>query len=257
MTTAPVFRPCAVVPTYDNPATVAATVRDIGRYGLPVVLVDDGSASPGASVCRATAEQGDVVLVRRARNGGKGAAVRDGFDVAAGLGYTHAFQIDGDGQHDLGRIPAFLEAAASNPNALVLGYPTYGDEAPRSRRFARGFMTFWVALETGRRSEVRDAMIGFRVYPLHAARSVRVRGERMQFDVEILVHMIRAGVPIVNLPVGVRYLTAAEGGVSHFRMLRDNWSFSCMHARLCTAGAFGWIRARLAGRGFPSQGGSA
>lgn len=250
------FRPCAVVPTYDNPATVATTVRDIGRHGLPVVLVDDGSASPGASACLVAAEQPGVTLVRRARNGGKGAAVRDGFDAAERLGHTHAFQIDADGQHDLAQIPKFLEAAAANLDALVLGYPTYGDEAPKSRRFARGFMTFWVALETGRRSEVRDAMIGFRVYPLDAARSVRVLGERMQFDVEILVQMIRAGVPILNLPVGVRYLTSAEGGVSHFRMLRDNWDFSCMHARLCTMGAIDWIGANLAGRKSRTRGGT-
>lgn len=254
MTASSAFRPCAVVPTYDNPATVEATVRELVQQGLSVVLVDDGSASPGAIACRAAAERPGVTLVRRERNGGKGAAVRDGFAVAARLEYTHAFQIDADGQHDLARIPAFLEAAAANPEALVLGYPTYGGEAPRSRRFARGFTTFWVSLETARRAKVRDAMIGFRVYPLRAARSVRVRGERMQFDVEILVKLIRAGVPVVNLPVGVRYLSAAEGGVSHFRMLRDNWDFSCMHARLCTKGALDWMLARLTGRNHPSRG---
>ena len=47
-------------------------------------------------------------------------------------------------------------------------------------------------------------------------------GDRMDFDVEIAVRLHWAGVPIVNVPTGVRYLSRAAGGTSHFRPVRDN-----------------------------------
>jgi len=106
---------------------------------------------------------------------------------------------------------------------------------------------FWVALELGSRTRVRDAMVGFRVYPVTAALAADARGDRMDFDIEIAVRMARAGVPVVNLPVGVRYLSADEGGVSHFRMLRDNLAFCALHTRLCVGGTWGWLRRRLGG----------
>jgi len=73
----------------------------------------------------------------------------------------------------------------------------------------------------------------------------------MGFDVEIIVLLIRAGSAIVNVPVGVRYLNADEGGVSHFRVWRDNVHFSWMHCRLCTGGLVRWIFDRLTGRRAP------
>jgi len=239
------FRPCAVVPTYQNPLTVRAVVEGILVHGLPVVVVDDGSDEPGRAACAALAADGLADVLHRPRNGGKGLAVKEGFARAVALGYTHAFQIDGDGQHDLAQIPEFLAAGARNPEALVIGVPVYDETAPRARRIARHFTTFWVRLEVGGKGIVEDAMIGFRIYPLEAALAVPSRARRMDFDIEILVLMVRAGVPVLNLPVRVRYPTAEEGGVSHFKMVRDNARFSMLHARLCTGGALGWLKRKV------------
>ena len=98
-----------------------------------------------------------------------------GFEVAATHGCSHVFQVDADGQHDLSRVPEFLRAAAQRPDALVLGHPVYDESAPRARLVARRFTKFWVDLEIGRRDVVRDALIGFRVYPLQAARESGTR----------------------------------------------------------------------------------
>jgi hypothetical protein len=60
----------------------------------------------------------------------------------------------------------------------------------------------------------------------------------MDFDIEAAVRLVWLGVPVVNIPTRVRYLTPQEGGVSHFRMFRDNVLISWCHTRLC-AGALG------------------
>jgi len=228
------FHPCAVVPTYDNPQTIRSVVLQARKHLPEVIVIDDGSAEAGRLACEQVATEGLAQVVHRPANGGKGAAVRTGFDVARQRGFTHVFQIDADGQHSLAQIPEFLRIARANVSALILGYPRYTEAAPWIRRLARRFTDFWIGIEVGGRRIVRDAMIGFRVYPLASATTVAVRGKRMDFDVEIAVRMAWAGVPIINLPVEVRYLSAEEGGVSHFQHLRDNLRFAWLHSRLCT-----------------------
>ena len=228
------FRPCILVPTYDNPLTIAQVAHESAAYLHDVLIVDDGSAEPARRVIDALAARG-VARVRRCdRNRGKGAAVAVGFAFARELAFTHALQIDGDGQHDLRCIPRVLAAAAANPQALILGYPTFDGSVPALRRSARRITGFWVDVETGGHV-IADPMTGFRVYPLAAAVMSGAAGRRMDFDIEIAVRMAWAGVPIVNLPVGVRYLSQQEGGVSHFRMIRDNAQISWLHTRLTIA----------------------
>lgn len=244
----PELRACAVVPTFENPITVRTVVERIRAHGIDVVLVDDGSGPPGRAACDEVAAAKLATLVRLETNQGKGSAVMAGFQVASELGYTHAFQIDADAQHDLDSIPTFLEASRSQPDALVLGFPIYDETVPSSRRIGRKFTAMWVALEVGSRTKIQDAMIGFRVYPLASTLAIKSMGRGMDFDIEVAVRMVRAGVPTVNLPVRVFYHSAEDGGVSHFHVVKDNLSFSFLHARLCTAGLFGWIWKSLFGR---------
>ena len=49
-----------------------------------------------------------------------------GARFVAEAGYTHALQIDADGQHQVSDIPRFLEQAAAHPQALIVGCPEYG-----------------------------------------------------------------------------------------------------------------------------------
>ena len=243
------FRACAVIPTYENPITVRKVVERVRELELDVILVDDGSGSEGRAACDEVAEARLAKLVRLERNLGKGAAVTAGFKRAHELGYTHAFQIDADSQHDLDCIPKFLEASRAQPEALILGYPIYDESVPSSRRIGRQFTAFWVALEVRSKTKIKDAMIGFRVYPLESTLAVGRTGRGMDFDIEIVVRMVRAGVPTVNLPVGVFYPPAEEGGVSHFHVVKDNIRFSYLHARLCTGGCFSWLGKTLLGAG--------
>jgi len=233
--TAP-FRACAVVPVYDHAAPLRGVVERLHHDFDVVFVVDDGSGTAVRDVCDALASEGLARIMRHETNRGKGAAVKTGLAEALREGFTHALQVDADGQHDLTRVAAFLEAGRANPDALVLAEPIYDDTAPTARRVARRITTFWVALEVGSRTLVKDAMIGFRLYPVAATLAAGVRGDRMTFDIEIVVRMARAGTPIVNRPVNVRYFRAEDGGVSHIRPWRDNLAFSLMHTRLCIVG---------------------
>jgi len=227
------FCPVVLVPVYDHEGAIGAMVDAILAHPLPCLLVDDGSSPACEQVLReiAAAHPERVRLIRLSVNQGKGGAIMAGFTEAARLGYTHALQIDADGQHDAGCIPQFAALAQAQPAAMICGYPVYDDSVPRLRLYARYLTHIWVWINT-LSFQIKDSMCGLRVYPLAAVtalmRDVDL-GRRMEFDTEVLVHLVWRGVQIVNVPTRVTY---PSDGVSHFHAWRDNVLISRMHTRL-------------------------
>jgi glycosyltransferase involved in cell wall biosynthesis len=226
------FSLCFIVPVYNHGATVGATVMALDAHGLPIYLVDDGSAAATAEeLDRLAARLPRIRLVRRETNGGKGAAVMSGINAAFADGLTHALQVDADGQHALADIPDFLSAARATPESLICGVPEYDASIPKGRLYGRYATHIWVWIET-LSFEIQDSMCGFRVYPLGAVHRLIKEvhlGTRMDFDIEVLVRLFWRGVRIVNRPTRVTY---PEDGISHFRPLQDNLRISWLHTRL-------------------------
>jgi glycosyltransferase involved in cell wall biosynthesis len=224
------MKPVVVIPVYNHEHAIGAVVRQVRARGLPVLLVDDGSQPGCAKVLDALAQQPEVNLVRHAKNGGKGAAVMTGLKEAARLGYSHAVQVDADGQHALEDLPRFLKEAEAHPHAFVTGQPQYDASVPKGRLYGRYLTHVWVWINTLSLA-IKDSMCGFRVYPLSETLPALVPsiGKRMDFDPEIAVRLVWRGVPVINLPTAVKY---PMDGVSHFDVLWDNVRISGMHARL-------------------------
>ncbi len=224
-----------LIPSYNPGEKVYDTVRAARRHWTPVWVVVDGSDDGSAAGLQAMAAQdaGLRVMVL-ARNQGKGAAVLYGLDQAAAAGYSHVLTMDSDGQHPAERIPAFMAASLRQPAAMILGVPVFDASAPGLRVTGRRVSNGWANLET-LWAGIGDSLFGFRVYPVDALRRV-MRGQRwmrrFDFDPEAVVRLSWRGVRAVNLPAAVRYFRAEEGGVSHFRYLRDNLLLTWMHARL-------------------------
>jgi len=230
------FRPCALIPTYDNPITVRAVVEAVHGHLPDIVLVDDGSGEAGRRAVEEIGKEGLAHVLRRDHNGGKGAALKMGFEEALRLGFSHALQVDADGQHDLDDVPRFVEHARRRPEALILGQPVFDATQPWLRARARKISVFWVNVETGGRV-IADPQCGFRVYPIAASIAADARGDHMEFDQEVAVRMVWSGTPVVNLPTRVRYRSAEEGGVSHFQLVNDNLRITWLHTRLVLATA--------------------
>jgi glycosyltransferase involved in cell wall biosynthesis len=197
--------------------------------------VVDGSTDGTAEglLERARADPGLRVMVLP-HNQGKGAAVLHGLDEAAQAGWTHALTMDSDGQHPAALIPAFMAASKARPEAMVLGRPVFDASAPRLRVRGRRVSNGWTNLET-LGAGIGDSLFGFRVYPVEPLRAV-MRGQRwmrrFDFDTEAVVRLAWRGVKPINFDAPVKYLSAEEGGVSHFRYGRDNLLLTWMHTRL-------------------------
>jgi glycosyltransferase involved in cell wall biosynthesis len=227
------FHPCVVIPVYNHEHAIGKVLAQVLAHGLPVILVDDGSAPSCAAVLDelAAAHPGQVMLERHAVNQGKGGAVLSGFARAAREGYSHVLQVDADGQHSVADIPRFLEAARARPGAVVAGCPLYDESVPALRLYARYLTHVWVWINTLSLA-IRDSMCGFRVYPVAPVLALAKRrrlGLRMNFDIEILVRLYWDGVEVVNLPTKVGY---PEDGVSHFKAWTDNVLITRLHVAL-------------------------
>ncbi len=224
-----------LIPSYNPGPKVYETVRAARQYWNPVWVVVDGSSDGTAAGLQAmAAEDPGLRVIALATNSGKGAAVLHGLDLAAEQGYTHALTMDSDGQHPADLIPAFMEKSAADPGAMVLGVPVFDASAPSLRVKGRQVSNWWANLET-LWSGIGDSLFGFRVYPIAPLRAV-MRGQRwmrrFDFDPEAVVRLCWRGVRPLNMRAPVRYFSVDEGGVSHFRYLRDNTLLTWMHTRL-------------------------
>ena len=218
-----------LVPFYNHPQNIKALIAALKTYELPVIVVDDGSDEASKLILAELERTEGILLLTRAQNGGKGIAMKDGFKFALNRGFSHVLQIDADFQHDAALIGEFLRQSEAYPQSIVCANPIYGEDAPKSRVYGRKITNFWVVVNTLSLG-VKDAMCGFRVYPLEQLKKAVAKSKtnRMEFDIEILVNAVRQGISVRWIDTYVRY---EKGGVSHFKMLRDNALISLMHAK--------------------------
>ena len=155
----------AIVPAYNEAASVAATVADLNEKApnFDVVVIDDGSTDATSEIARGAG----AVVIRHPFNLGIGGAVQSGYQYAREHGYEIAVQVDGDGQHDASHVNDLLAHMSANPHlGLVTGSrflevdgDGYKSSLPRRagiRLFARV-----LSIVVGRR--VTDPTSGFRM----------------------------------------------------------------------------------------------
>ncbi|MDP1664755.1 MAG: glycosyltransferase family 2 protein [Methylobacter sp.] len=227
------MKTCIIIPVYNHEAAISHVLAKLKSFDIPTFLVNDGSSALCTQILTDCVKQESdwLTLIHRSENGGKGAAVLDGFKVVKAMGFSHAIQIDADGQHDVNDIPVFLEAGRQHPETLILGQPQFDKTAPKSRVYGRNIANMWVWINT-LSFAIADSMCGFRWYPLNAVTELSDDtdiAKGMDFDIDILVRLYWQGVEVINIPTAVQY---PYDGVSHFKLWRDNLMISKTHAKL-------------------------
>lgn len=222
-----------VIPVYNHGRTLENVVSKLTQYNVPIIVIDDGNdAENKAAIASTVNAHSEVVLVTHEKNSGKGKAVINGVLKANEFGLTHIFQIDSDGQHDVSAVPSFIAEAEKFPNDIICSVPEYDESVPLARKNGRKISNTFARICTWDKS-IEDVMCGFRIYPVapfvkllcHHA----IIDRRMGFDVDVLVHLMWAGVNVQWRKVGVTY---PKDCISNFRMVRDNITISLTFARL-------------------------
>lgn len=221
-----------IIPNYNHEDVIDDLINDLARFNLPVIMVDDGSDKSYQTIFQQLSlKYSYLTVLSHDTNKGKGAAMQTGLCFAEQQGFSHALQIDADGQHDLADIELFLAHSKQFPHALLSGRPIFDDSVPKHRFYARYITHVWVWIET-LSFTLQDSMCGFRVYPLAVTvkllQEVNI-GKRMDFDTEIMVRLFWRKIEVDFIATKVHY---PEQGISHFRPFADNVLISWMHTRL-------------------------
>lgn len=233
-----IFKPVILIPVYNHGKACVKVVETLYPYcsknNIKIILVDDGNGEETKTYLKNIKESYTVLieLVVLPKNLGKGGAFKAGMLKAKELGFTHALQLDADGQHDSLRTEFFFNKSRENPEKLICGYPEYDESAPSHRKNGRKFANNWCAIVTWEKG-IADSLCGFRVYPIE--KTVNFMNKhgfdlRMGFDIEILVKLIWAGLSYEFYPIKVTY---PSDGISNFRIFQDNVRISWVFTRLC------------------------
>ncbi|MCM8532692.1 MAG: glycosyltransferase family 2 protein [Lentisphaeraceae bacterium] len=227
------YRACFVIPFYNHGRPLPRTVEALLSFDLPIIIVNDGSDEENSKVLFELAGKYEEKLIvhHLSQNGGKGVATWNALRISHENDFTHALQIDADGQHNFNDIERFFKESKSSPETYVLGQATYDESVPKARLYGRYITHIWVWIET-LSFAIKDTMCGFRVYVVEDFMSCfpdKAPSPRMDFDTEVLVRLFWKGKKFKNLKTLVVY---PEDGISHFQPFKSNVRISWMHTRL-------------------------
>ena len=194
------------MPAFNEEESVAAVVSSVIASGLPVLVVDDGSADSTAS----QAEDAGAMVLRLPFNLGVGGALRCGFRWAVRNGFDTAIQCDADGQHDPGQLHALLAAAVELDAHLLIGSrfsSAGGFQATRLRRIPMRLLGRLASTAAGNR--ITDASSGFRVIrePLLSEFARAYPVHYLGDTFEVLVQAGKQGYRISEAPVTMKART--------------------------------------------------
>ena len=222
-----------IIPCYKHAHTLKQVLTNLAPFNYLMVVIDDGNDLEQKTIIKNTVKEFEnAVLLEHATNLGKGAAIADGIAYLKEHHYTHAIQIDADMQHNLKDLNKFISLSKQYPKDIISGAPIFDEKAPKGRVIGRKITNFFVALECCTLS-IKDAMIGFRVYPVEPIFKILKKHHvamRMECDIEILVWAYWSDCKTRFIENKVNY---PEGGISNFKA-KDNLKISLMHTKLCT-----------------------
>jgi len=204
----------ALIPAFNEAASIETVVADAQRHVGEVLVVDDGSTDATARL----AGDAGATVIRHTANLGKATALQTGFDYAIRRGCRAVVLLDGDGQHDAAEIPALVTVWRERGVHLVAGNRMTNKVAMPTSRRAVNALTAWIAHRVSGR-ELPDCHCGFRLVDTDVLRTVRLQSKRFAGDSELLVWAALHSFSIEFVPVRCFY----RGEKSNIRPIGDGF----------------------------------
>lgn len=218
-----------VIPAFNEERVICDVIEEIKKAGYGnIIVVDDGSAD---NTFQKADEIEGVIALRHKLNRGKGAATKTGIEAAKLLGADIIVTMDGDGQHDPADIHNLTDPIVKNHCDVVLGSRLHNpDGMPWYKIWQNriGNVITWYLFGLW----VTDSQSGFRAYSRHAAEVINTRGDRYEYDSEVIREIYTYRLKYLEVPIKVRYTEYSMGKVHKQGLINGVKTFYKMLWRL-------------------------
>jgi glycosyltransferase involved in cell wall biosynthesis len=209
-------RVIAVIPCFNEEATIGSVVLKAKRYVDEVVVIDDGCTDKTAKI----AEYAGATVLRHDKNKGYGAALKSGFEYARENDFDVMTILDGDGQHDADQIQTVMMPVSEGKADICVGsrfLDSTGNMVPMYRHFGIAVLTKFSNAGSDKENKVTDGQSGFRAYSRKAIENIDLKDAQMGASAEILMQGRRMHFNCEEVPITCSYEgdCSTERPVSH------------------------------------------
>ena len=220
-----------IIPAYEPDEKLIELLDKLNSNNIaPIIIVNDGSIGKRFDEIFESASQRGAVVLKQAVNMGKGRALKTAFNYCLCeyedmLGCITA---DSDGQHQIDDIVKCMDAIEKNPDALIMGVRSFTGDVPKKSLFGNRITSYVLKGLTG--VYVSDTQTGLRAIPVGFMKKlVKEKGERYEFDTNMLLDTKTQEIPIVEVPIRTIYI---EGNSkSHFNAFTDSMRIYALFAK--------------------------
>jgi len=189
-----------VIPALNAEETIGDLIQELIACGFKkehVIVVNDGSSDRTAEI----AARFGVHVVTHERNMGKGAALKDGFDVAKGKNLQGVIALDADGQHRISEVKDFLHM--KNHYDLLIGLRDYTTKMPFLRRAVNKTTSLIASLLS--RKYLPDVQCGFRYMSLRILDEITLKTNNYQTETEMAIKAVQHKFRTGFIPISTMY----------------------------------------------------
>ncbi len=212
-----------VIPSYEPDEKLSGLLKKMKETGFRnIVLVDDGSGGEYTHFFDEAQEVYGCRVLHHAVNQGKGRALKTAFNYCLQefSDMPGVVTADSDGQHSPECILSCVDMLLAHPDALIMGCRCFeGGDVPARSEFGNKCTRIVMKYLTG--ITVSDTQTGLRGIPrAFMERLLMVKGERFEFETNMLLETKERKVPIVEVPIRTIYIE--ENKTSHFNPIKDS-----------------------------------
>src|SRR5919201_1129024 len=232
------MRPVVCLPTYNERENLEPMVRELGRHGVRVLVIDDNSPDgTGELADRLATELEFVDFLHRPRKEGLGPAYIAGFRRALADDAELVLEMDCDFSHDPADVPRLIAATEDADLALGSRYMDGGSirnwGAVRRLVSAGGSFYARVVLDAG----IRDLTGGFKCYRRRVLETIgldAVSSRGYAFQIETTFRALRAGFRVVEVPITFVDREVGRSKMSGGIVLEAIWKVPALRLRALT-----------------------
>jgi glycosyltransferase involved in cell wall biosynthesis len=210
-----------IIPARNEEETLGNVLTDLfdalpklQGYETEVIVVDDHSTDKTAEIAHSFGARVEKNLGK----GGKGMALRKGFDAANGEIFV---MMDADYSHRPEDLHLFLDALKDGIG-LVIGSRVVGgsEEYTHIRALGNVFLSTSVGLATGR--YLSDALNGYKVFRREVYTDFKYTSTSFEIEIEIVANTLRHGYRVVEVSSHER---SRAGGVAKSKVIKHGTRF--------------------------------